>query len=293
MFHSGYVALLGLPNVGKSTLLNQILKEKISSVSPKAQTTRHKILGILHRSQAQILFLDTPGLHTPDKLINQKMLTSALSSLKEADIVLHLIFPKGPLSDLDRQIYEEAKKFKKPHWLLINQVDRVGKESLLPRIKEVEELWSPQEIFPLSAKMGEGVEDLIKALEKCLPSGPPYYPSEDITDRNLRFLMAERLQEQLFRQLHQELPYGTTVEVEAFEEKDKVVHISAKIIVTREAHKGMVLGKGGKKLKSIGQKAREDMEAFLGKKVYLELFVKVVEGWEKKERYLKEFGIGE
>ncbi|MCB1214103.1 MAG: GTPase Era [Deltaproteobacteria bacterium] len=292
-FRSGYIALLGVPNVGKSTLLNQMLGEKLSIVSPKAQTTRHKILGILHRPQAQLLFLDTPGLHLSKKLINKKMLEAALSTLHDADIILHLIMPQGEFKPLDQRLFEEAKKLAKPHWVLINQVDQVAKEKLLPRMEQVQKLWSPDYILPLSAKTGEGVEDLLKLLVKSLPEGPAYFSSEDLTDRNLRFLMAERIREQLFRQLHQELPYGSTVEIEAFEEKEKLISIQAKIILTRESHKGMVLGKKGAKLKSIGQKAREEMEAFLGKKVYLQIFVKVMTGWEKNEAQLKNFGIVE
>lgn len=291
MFHSGYVALLGVPNVGKSTLLNQLLGEKLSIVTPKPQTTRHRILGILNRPKSQILFLDTPGIHDPKKLLNVRMVEAALSALQDADVLCHMIFPTQVLKDEDQELALKIRETGKPYLVLINQVDTVAKDSLLPLIGKIQQHWSPNEIIPLSARTGEGCEVLPTLFESLLPEGPAYYPTDQLTERDMRFLSEEIVREKAMTYLHQEIPYGLTVQVETFEEEDKIAKIHMAIIVERENHKGMVIGAGGKMIKRIGTEARRDLEKWLDKKVRLELFVKVVEGWSKDPKRLKEFGI--
>jgi GTP-binding protein Era len=291
MFRSGYVAILGVPNVGKSTLLNQLLGEKLSIVTPKPQTTRHRILGILNRPHSQILFLDTPGIHDPKKLLNEKMVEAALSSLQDADVICHMIFPQSHLKEEDQELAQKIRETGKPYLLLINQVDTITKEGLLPLIGKLQQHWGPKEIIPISAKTGEGCDVLPKLIESLLPEGPAYYPTDQLTERDMRFLSEEIVREKAMTFLHQEIPYGLTTHVETFEEQDKLAKIHMAIIVERENHKGMVIGAGGRMIKRIGTLARQDLEKWLGKKVHLELFVKVVEGWSKDPRRLKEYGI--
>lgn len=290
-FRTGYVALVGLPNVGKSTLLNRLLGEKLSIVTKRPQTTRHRILGILNQSHAQIIFLDTPGIHDSKKLLNQTMVEAALTALHEADVVVHLVFPEFGLSEEDEQLSQEIKKQGKGYLVAINQVDRIHKETLLPLIKKISETWQPEAIFPLSAKTGEGCESLLQALAKYLPVSEALYDRELYTEHPVRFLCEEVVREKATDLLHQEIPYGLTTQVEKFSEEEKRVHIHMQLIVERENHKAMVIGAKGQMIKKIGTLARQEIEALLGKKVFLELFVKVVPGWTKDEKRLREFGI--
>lgn len=293
MFRSGYVALVGAPNVGKSTLLNRLLGEKLSIVTPKPQTTRHRILGILNRPGAQILFLDTPGIHPAGKPLNVKMVETALTTLQDADVVCQMIFPTGSVQQEDEKISQKIRDTQKPHLVLINRVDTVAKATLLPLIEQIHRAWNPREIIPISALTGEGCERLPAILEKLLPEGPAYYPTDQLTERNLRFFAGEIVREKAMALLHQEIPYGLTTRVEKFEEKEKLCKIHVDIIVDRQNHKAMVVGAGGQMIKNIGRQARQDLERLLGKKVYLELFVKVVEGWSRDPKKIKEYGIGD
>lgn len=289
-FYSGYVALVGLPNVGKSTLINQLIGEKLAAVTHKPQTTRHRLLGILNRPNAQILFLDTPGIHHSRKLLNEKIIQTAMEVIVEADLVLHLIFPHKIRSE-DREIAQRAHELKKKYFVLINRVDEIEKEKLLPLISQVQSELSPLEVIPLSALTGEGVKILLNLVEKQLPEGPAYYDRDDFTDQSARFLCEEIVREKAMLWLHQEIPYALAAQVEKFEESKKLVRIHLALIVERDSQKAMVIGKGGARIKKIGQLAREDIEKMLGKKVYLELFVKVEPGWTQQDKKLKEFGI--
>ncbi|MDX1386537.1 MAG: GTPase Era, partial [bacterium] len=221
MFRSGYVAVVGLPNVGKSTLLNKIIGEKVSIVTRKPQTTRHSIIGILNRPEAQILFLDTPGFHESDNMLNERMLKASLASLEDADLICHLIFPRIPLSEIDQKITLRAKELKKPYLVVINQVDTVTKETLLPIIEAAHADWSPQDIIPISALQGDGCDLLVRWIQDHLPEGPAYFPQDQYTSQTTRFLCAEIVREKAMKWLHQEIPYGLITQVEKFEEKER------------------------------------------------------------------------
>lgn len=291
MFRSGYVAVVGVPNVGKSTLLNKIIGEKVSIVTRKPQTTRHAIVGILNQPESQILFLDTPGFHESDNLLNERMLKAALGSLEDADLICHLIFPRIPLREIDQKIARRARELQKPYLVVINQIDTVTKETLLPIMEIIHSEWKPQDIIPLSALQGDGIDRLVSWIQAHLPEGPAYFPKDQYTNQTTRFLCAEIVREKAMKWLHQEIPYGLITQVEKFEEGENQAHIHVAIVVERESHKGIVIGKGGQMIKKIGTLAREDIEALLGKKVFLELFVKVVKGWTKDPEKLDEFGI--
>lgn len=291
MFQSGYVAIVGVPNVGKSTLLNALLGEKLSIVTDKPQTTRHRILGILNRPNAQLLFLDTPGIHKAEKLLNETIVETAFQAMGDADIVLHLVSPKPTLSDWDRKIAARAKEMGKPHIVAINKVDLVAKEALLPLIQMIQDEWSPDEIIPISAQNRDGLEVIVKALVSRLPEGPAYYPTDIYTEHDLRFLSAEIVREKAMDLLYQELPYSLATQTEAFDETGKIPHINVALIVEKDSQKGIVIGNKGAMIKRIGELARPEIEAMVGQKVYLELFVKVVDDWSKSQHRLRELGI--
>ncbi len=291
MFQSGYVAIVGVPNVGKSTLLNALLGEKLSIVTDKPQTTRHRILGILNRKNAQVLFLDTPGMHRSEKLLNETIVETAMQAMSDADVVLHLLPPKAKFTEADRRIAQHAKDTGKPYLVLINKIDQVDKESLLPLIQKVQEAFFPQEIIPVSALHDDGLARVVKAIVERLPEGPAYYPTDLYTEHDMRFLSAEMVREKVMQLLYEELPYSVATQVEEFKEEGEIPHIHVAIIVEKDSQKGIVIGNKGAMIKKIGQLARKDIEAMVGKQVYLELFVKVIENWTKSERQLKELGI--
>lgn len=291
-FRSGFVAIVGRPNVGKSTLLNRILGEKIAITSPKAQTTRNRILGIHTEPGAQILFLDTPGIHRPQGRLNKFMVDQALSACSEVDVVLFLAEANIPLGEGDDFVLRVLEGNKAPVILAINKIDRVAKPDLLPRIDEWSRRFDFREIVPLSALTGEGVEELVGVVRALLPEGQPYYPEEMITDLPERFIVAEMVREQVLRQTREEIPYGVAVSIEKFEEKPDrgLVVINAVIHVERDTHKRIVVGKGGSMIRSIGQGARKDIERLLDCRVFLELFVRVDRNWTESQRLLREFG---
>jgi GTPase len=293
---AGYVALVGEPNVGKSTLLNTLLKQKISIVTRKPQTTRHKILGILGGDGYQVVFLDTPGIIKPRYLLQEVMMQYASSALGDADIVLLLVDAekvKGKIYDKDASVLEKIREAKKKTFLAINKIDTVQKGDLLPMIDTFSKVFAFDEIFPISALKGEGIEELVATIIRTLPEHPPFYPGDIVSEAPEKFFVGEIIREKIFDQYSQEIPYSTTVDIVAFNEREKRKHfISAEIFVERQSQKGILIGKEGSALKSLGEKARKGIEEFLGHRVFLELHVKVRENWRGEETWLKRLGYG-
>lgn len=293
-FRCGYVAIVGRPNVGKSTLLNHILGQKLSITSRKPQTTRHRILGIVTRDNTQTVYVDTPGIHGEErKAINRYMNRAATSALKDVDLVLFVVdgLKWAPDDDL---VMEKIKASGLPVILVINKVDAVDdKEALLPRINELTQLHGFVEVIPVSALRGHNMVRLQELVAERLPLSPPFFPEDQITDRSSRFLAAETVREKIMRQLGDEIPYELTVEIEEFKQEGKLKRISALILVERDGQKAIVIGDGGQRLKRIGMEARIDMEKLFGGKVMLSLWVKVKGGWSDDERALKSLGYDE
>jgi GTPase len=291
-FKSGYVALLGVANVGKSTLMNQILQEKISITSPRAQTTRNRILGIVTRPESQMIFIDTPGIHRAKDQFNEILMQTALSTLQEVDVICFLI----EAGEADREVNQFALQFldnvATPVVLTINKIDLVRKAELLPIIDRYRGLREFQAIVPISALKRDGIHELLQVLVDLLPEGPRYYPEEYVTDQPERFLVAELIREKVFHLAHQEIPYAVAVTVEKFTEDQEGnrIEIEASIHVERDSQKGILIGKSGQMLKQIGQQARRDIELLLGCHVYLGLFVRVQKNWRKDPRALVRFG---
>ncbi|MDP2689635.1 MAG: GTPase Era [Deltaproteobacteria bacterium] len=290
-FKSGFISIIGRPNVGKSTLLNTMLGEKISIVSEKPQTTRNTIRGVKNFEGGQIVFLDTPGVHEGGGLLNRFMVKEALGSLRDVDGVLFMADATRAAPDEDDlAIIRELKRLRCPVVLAINKVDRVDKRSLLPLIGEYSRLFPFKDIFPVSALKGAGVGEVEKALEALLPEGPKYFPEDIVTDTPVRFLAGEIVREKVFQFTHEEVPYSVAVVVEKFEEKKDIISISAVINVERDSQKGIIIGKKGAMLKRIGTAARLDIEKLLASRVYLELFVRVQKEWTRSPASLKGFG---
>jgi len=285
---SGYISIIGKPNVGKSTLLNRLLQTKLSIVSPKPQTTRHRILGILTEDEYQCCFLDTPGLIKPHYLLQEMLVKQIKRSLEDADEVLWMTDPWFK----EKELPLEFKKVfnKKPTIAVINKIDLVSKDELLPIMNTIKKS-AVKEIIPVSALNGDGIEELKKAIFKYLPEGPFLYPAEDLSDAPERFFVAELIRERLFEFFKKEIPYSTCVLIDEFKERDKGKdYIRAVIYVERKSQKGIIIGKNGAALKKIGEEARKKIEDFLGREVYLELWVKVKEKWRKDKKFLKEIG---
>lgn len=294
---SGMVAIVGPPNAGKSTLMNYLLGQKISIVSQKPQTTRNRILGVLNDSEYQIVMLDTPGLHKARQPLNREMVRIAMDSLKDVDAILYLIDVSLPLppkieKEKQQELVEQMEGVAAPVILILNKVDLLEKEKLLPMIKRYAELYPFHAMLPLSALTGDGTGKVVEELLQILPVGPRYFPEDVPTDASERFLVAEIVREKLFILTGQEIPYSSAVTIESFKEDDKkqMTTIHATIVLERNSQKGIVIGKGGKKLKSIGTAARKDIEKMLGQKVLLRLWVKVRKNWTKDQRFLKELG---
>lgn len=291
-FKSGFVSIIGRPNVGKSTLLNSILGEKISIVSDKPQTTRNRILGVKTLPGTQVIFIDTPGIHKPKHKLNQFMVKTALNTLDEVDIVLFMTEAGELIGGGDRYIMEILGKTKKPVFLLINKIDMVQKSTLLPLIEEFSRLCKFEEIFPVSALHGDNIAELEETIVRRLPEGPQYFPEDAVTDQPMRFIAAELVREKIFQLTYEEIPYSVAVGIEEFREDNekKVVFIRAVIFVDKDSQKGIVIGKGGTMLKKVGQLAREELEAIMGVKVFLELWVKVKSGWRGDDMILRMLG---
>ena len=294
---SGMVAIVGPPNAGKSTLMNSLLGQKISIVSHKPQTTRNRILGVVNGDDYQIVLLDTPGLHKARQPLNREMVRIAMESLKEVDVILYMIDVSLPLpekveQEKNQEMMEQMAGVSAPVILVLNKVDLLEKERLLPMIKRYSELYSFHCVMPLSALSGEGTEGVVTEVLKLLPLGPRYFPDDVPTDASERFLAAEIVREKVFMLTGQEIPYSCAVTIESFQddEQKKMTTIHATIVLERGSQKGIVIGKGGKKLKSIGIAARKDIEKMLGQKVLLKLWVKIKKNWSKDEKFLKELG---
>jgi GTP-binding protein Era len=293
-YKSGFVAMIGRPNVGKSTLLNQIIGQKIAIMSDKPQTTRNKIQGVYTADDFQIVFLDTPGIHKPKSRLGEFMNRQAESTLKEVDVVLFLVNAAEGAGGGDRYILERLKKITTPVILVLNKIDLIHPEQLLPVIDSCKELYSFAEIVPVSAKLGNNVGTLLAQIVRYLPEGPQYYPPDQLTDHPEQFICAELIREKLLHATREEVPHSVAVYIEDMRaEKNGVVHISAVILVERESQKKIIIGKNGAMLKEVGRLAREDMEKLLGSKIFLQLWVKVKKDWRNREHVLKDLGYHE
>jgi GTP-binding protein Era len=289
-FRSGYVSIIGRPNVGKSTLLNSLLGQKIAIVTPKPQTTRNRLIGIKNLPDAQIIFIDTPGIHKPKHKLGETMVKTAFESLREVDIILFMVEPYE-IGGGDRFIIELLKRVQSPVFLLINKIDTIKKSDILPLIDNLKEIYPFKEIVPISALTNDGNELLLKKIYDYLPSGPKYYPDEIITDQLERFMAAEIIREKITEITEEEVPHSVAVEVIEWKEReDGLIVISSNIYVEREGQKGIIIGKRGAMLKSIGTAARIDIERLLNTKVFLELWVKVKKDWRDDKRTLEELG---
>ena len=293
-FKSGFVAVVGRPNVGKSTLMNQVLKEKITIISDKAQTTRNKITLIYTDNKGQIVFLDTPGIQNPRNKLGEYMLETSLSSLEGVDIITMLVDTSTHIGPKDAMIIRELKKYKGrlPIILLINKIDEITKEEILPIIAQYSEYEIFDEIIPISALTGENVDSYVKSLFDKLEEGPQYFPEDMITDQPEKFVVAEMIREKGLRYLSEEVPHGLAVKIESIKERNErpFFDIEATIYVERESHKAIVIGKGGSMLKRIGTAARKDIEALLAARVNLRLWVKVSKNWREKDEKVSGFG---
>ena len=295
---SGLVAIVGPPNAGKSTLLNYLLGQKISIVTPKPQTTRNRIVGIINDDDYQVVFLDTPGLHKSREPLNVEMVKIAMESLADVDLVLFLVdvslpLPKKVQDKKDAEIRGYLEQVKSPAIMVLNKIDLIDRIKVLPLIDAYTKLFPFKAVIPASALDGDNVDVLLKEILEILPEGPRYFPEDIPTDASERFLCGEIIREKVFLLTGQEIPYSTAVQVESFKEDSikKMVTIHASIVIEKKSQKGIVIGKGGKKLKSIGIAARKDIETLIGEKVLLKLWVKVKKNWSQDERFLKELGM--
>src|SRR6202795_1452905 len=295
-FHSGFVCILGRPNAGKSTLLNALVGEKLAIISPKPQTTRNRILGIIHvprqkgKPGGQVVLIDTPGVHRPDTSLGRKMMAEVREALDGCELVLLIVDVTRKFAQADQLVLDLAKQSGTPVFLLLNKIDllRGTKEKLLPIIDDYRKLHNFREIIPLSARKSEGLDVLLEKVIRFLPEGPHYFPEDQITDQPVRFMVAEIIREQVLVETSEEVPYATTVVIEEFEEKPRVTRIAAAIFCERDGQKGILVGKGGQMLKKVGTAARLQIEKMLGKRVFLELFVKVRDNWRESHEFVEE-----
>lgn len=297
-YKCGYIAIIGQPNVGKSTLINALIGQKLAGVSSKPQMTRHRILGIKTTSDAQMLFLDTPGIHKPHRSLNEYMMEVAHMVLSDADVFLFMIEPSkvlGSLHSTDKEIYELLKKNGKPVILLINKADRIPKDHLLPLLETCQQTWNIPVMIPISATQKNGLDRVEAEILKYLPENPAFYPADQASDQNDRFLVGEVIREKIMELTLEEVPYSVTIDVEEFKEPreediKKLFRVRASIICEKDSQKAILIGKGGQMIKKIGAESRIELEKELGQKVYLELFVRVERDWTKDPRRLREFG---
>ncbi|AKP65689.1 GTPase [Levilactobacillus koreensis JCM 16448] len=290
-YKSGFVAIVGRPNVGKSTFLNRVIGQKIAIMSDTAQTTRNKIQGIYTTDEAQIVFIDTPGVHKPKSKLGDYMVQSAMSALNEVDAVLFMINAAEKRGAGDNFIIDRLKGIKAPVYLLINKIDQVKPDDMLPIMEQYKTALPWKAVYPISALEGNNVDELLSGLIDAMPHGPQYYPEDQVTDHPERFVVSELIREKIFMLTREEVPHSVAVEIESMKQKDEDhVHIEATIIVERPTQKGIMIGKGGSMLKKIGTMARHDIEHLLGSKVYLQLWVKVQPNWRDKATLLKSYG---
>ncbi|MDA8241874.1 MAG: GTPase Era [Nitrospiraceae bacterium] len=289
-FRSGYVSIIGRPNVGKSTLLNALLGQKISIVAARPQTTRNRILGIKNLPEAQIIFIDTPGIHKPQNLLGEAMVRSAREVLEEIDVVL-FVAEAGRQAEKDRIIIESLARVAKPVFLIINKIDEVKKQDILPMMDRYSELFHFSEIIPVSALKGDGIGIVLQKILEHLPAGPKYYPDDILTDQIERFMAAEIIREKIMEKTGEEVPYSVAVDIDSWAERpDGVVAIAGNIYVEREGQKGIIIGAKGRMLKEVGILARIDIERLLGTRVFLQLWVKVKRGWRDDKKILHDLG---
>ena len=291
-FYSGFVSLVGRPNVGKSTLMNRLIGEKIAIISNKPQTTRNRVQSILTKDDFQIVFIDTPGIHRPRHKLGEYMVKSAETTLNEVDAVLMLIEPSDKILEADRLIIEKFAKVKSPVILVINKIDTVDRERIFKVIDEYRKLYDFAEIVPISAFEGTNTDELLSVIRKYLPEGPQYFPSDMVTDQPERQIASEIIREKALRLLEDEIPHGIAVEITEMKKRKEgnLVDVRATIFCEKDSHKGIIIGKHGDMLKKIGTKARGDIERLLGSPIYLELWVKVKKDWRDSDFLLKNFG---
>ncbi len=291
-FKSGYVAIAGTPNAGKSTLLNRMLGEKISITSKKPQTTRNRILGVLHLPEVQIVFFDTPGVFEAKDKLNVRIVDAALSAVGDADLILVVIDVSSPEPNAERFLVKQLQRQTRPVILALNKIDLIDKSLVLESIDKWSNSYEFEEIVPISARDGIQIDELISAMTGILPPGPPYFPEDTLTDLTERFIAAELIREQVFRLTGEEVPYATAVTIDTFKEKKegRLVNIEATIHLERDSQKGIVIGKNGSKLKQIGTRSREQIEQMLRCKIYLKLFVRVQKNWRKDTKAIRRFG---
>lgn len=289
-FKSGFVAIVGMPNVGKSSLLNCIAGQKIAIISDKPQTTRNKILAIYTTEDEQIIFTDTPGIHTPHNKLGEYMVGEAKRSINETDIIVFMVDATRKIQDMERQIAEGLKKYDVPCILAINKIDLVRKEKLLPLIADYSSITPFDAVVPISAKKGDGIDLLLNDIREYLTEGPKFYYDDMITDQPEKQIAAEIIREKLLWNLEKEVPHGIAIEIERMQEKKDITSISAVIYCEKNSHKGIIIGKNGDMLKRVGSMAREDIQHMLGKKVFMELWVRVKNDWRNSDFLIKNFG---
>lgn len=290
-YKSGFVTIIGRPNVGKSTFVNRVIGHKIAIMSDKAQTTRNKIQGVMTQDDAQIIFLDTPGIHKPKHKLGDYMMKVAKNTLSEIDAVMFMVNANEDIGRGDQYIMEMLKTVKTPVFLVLNKIDLVHPDELMPKIEQYQSYMSFSEIIPISALEGHNVDHFLNVLKSYLPEGPQYYPDGQISDHPEQFVVSELIREKILQTTSEEIPHSIGVNVERMvQEAEDRVRVEAVIYVERDSQKGIVIGKGGKKLKEIGKRARLDIEHLLGSKVYLDLWVKVQKDWRNKSHFIKQMG---
>ena len=288
--HAGFVGIIGAPNAGKSTLLNQVLGQKISITSKKPQTTRDRIIGIVNRMSSQIIFVDTPGIHKSTTLLNKRIVDQALLALEDVDLILFMVDVSSRNFSAEKMIVSQLSRQKKKVILALNKIDLVKKADVFRQVENFKDQYDFESIIPVSAKKNTQVDRLIEEIERLLPKGPKLYPDETFTDVSEKFMVKEIIREKVFRLTGMEIPYSSAVTVDAFEVEKRLIVIHASIHVVRNSQKGIIIGKKGKMLSKIGSKARKDIEEMTGQKVLLKLFVKVTKKWTDNDRLLNEFG---
>jgi GTPase len=295
VYKSGFVSIIGRPNVGKSTFLNKVIGQKIAIMSDKPQTTRNKIQGVYSENNAQIIFIDTPGIHKPKHKLGDFMMKIAQNTLKEVDLILFMVNVEEGFGRGDEFIIEKLKETKQPVFLILNKIDKVHPEKLLSIIDQYKHKYDFAEIVPISALQGNNVETLVEEIKKYLPEGPQYYPADQVTDHPERFIVTELIREKVLHLTREEIPHSVAVVMDAMEKRGdgNTVYISATVIVERSSQKGIIIGKQGSMLKEVGKRARQDIEALLGSKVFLELWVKVQKDWRNKMGQLRDYGFNE
>jgi len=294
-YKSGFVSIIGRPNVGKSTFINRVIGQKIAIMSDKPQTTRNKIQGVYTTNHSQTIFIDTPGIHKPKHKLGDFMMKVAQNTLKEVDLILFMINAEEGYGRGDEFIIERLKQTNTPVFLIINKIDQIHPEQLLPLIEQYKELYPFKEIVPISALQGNNVDTLLQQIEAYLPEGPQYYPEDQVTDHPERFIITELIREKVLHLTREEIPHSVAVVMDTLErrENNSAIYVGATIIVERDSQKGIIIGKQGSMLKEVGKRARVDIEALLGSKVFLELWVKVQKDWRNKASQLRDYGFRE